>query len=341
MERSTLNRENETLLVFILLSLLSLYILFPFLDAIILGATVAALLRYYHGTINRRIDNHVLSSLIVLGGILGFILSTVYFMVNNVVEIVSTLNQLAGTAREGITNLSALFGLSPGLEQSILEAVDTLSTELTNWLIGTFTGAPSLLINLGIFLFTAVYLYRDGGRIMSQIKDTINSLPETESQIAENVLEETDKIFKGVFITQVVVAIIVGFISAVGFYIISFVADPISFIGVWSILIAIAALLPLFAAFMIYMPLGVYHMAIGEPLTGSLIVIFGIIVINILTEVFLRPYVGSKRLNEHPLLIFIGFIAGPLTLGAKGIVIGPIVLILAKRFFFNYSELVS
>jgi len=74
---------------------------------------------------------------------------------------------------------------------------------------------------------------------------------------------------------------------------------------------------------------------------GTLILVFGTIVLNILPEIFLRPFVGSRQMNEHPLIIFTGFIAGPLTLGIKGLVLGPVLLILSKEFLLNYSALVS
>jgi predicted PurR-regulated permease PerM len=92
---------------------------------------------------------------------------------------------------------------------------------------------------------------------------------------------------------------------------------------------------------MIYLPLGTYYLITGAPLKGSLIMLFGLVVLQIMPEVFLRPYIGSKRMNEHPLIIFTGFLAGPLSLGMKGIILGPLILILTKEFILNYTNLVS
>ncbi|PSH01785.1 MAG: hypothetical protein BRC27_00925 [Nanohaloarchaea archaeon SW_10_44_10] len=60
-----------------------------------------------------------------------------------------------------------------------------------------------------------------------------------------------------------------------------------------------------------------------------------------MSEIVIRPYIGSRQMDEHPLIIFTGFIAGPLTLGLKGLILGPLMLILSKEFLLNYSELVS
>ncbi|MFB6114757.1 MAG: AI-2E family transporter [Candidatus Nanohalobium sp.] len=113
-------------------------------------------------------------------------------------------------------------------------------------------------------------------------------------------------------------------------------------IPLWSILIALAALLPLIAGFMVYGPVSLYYMLVAsQPIKGGLILIYGIIFLQIMPEIFLRPYVGSKSLDEHPLIIFLGFIAGPLVLGLKGLILGPLILILTKEFLFNYTNLVS
>lgn len=79
----------------------------------------------------------------------------------------------------------------------------------------------------------------------------------------------------------------------------------------------------------------------GEPLQGGLILFFGFTVLQIMPEIFLRPYIGSRQMDEHPLIIFTGFLAGPLTLGLKGIILGPLILILTKEFITDYSRLVS
>lgn len=324
-----------------LLLLVSLYILFPFLDAIIIGIAAAYLLRVAHTILNSRINNDPLSTALITGGVVGAILSGFYFFLNNFILIISTLNQITGTIRESVIEFVEIFQLSPGFEQNVIGMVDTVSSYLTDWLITSFTSIPSVLIDVGIFLFTAIYLYRDGGKIKSQIDNTIESLPEAEGRLLNTLIEEIDSIFRGVFVTQFAVAFIIFLITAIGFYSISYVASPISFIPFWSLLIATAALLPIIAGFMVYAPLAAFYIVAGQPVTGSLIMIYGVLVINVLPEIFFRPYIGSKRLDEHPLLVFIGFIAGPLTLGVKGIVIGPIILILTKRFLLNYSELAS
>jgi predicted PurR-regulated permease PerM len=145
-----------------------------------------------------------------------------------------------------------------------------------------------------------------------------------------------------VFLTQVLVALILGGISAVGFYLIGVITTPIDLVPLWVLMIIVASLLPLVANFMFYMPLGLYYLFPGaEPIKGFLIILYGVVFLQIMPELALRPYIGSKSLDEHPLIIFLGFLAGPLVLGVKGLILGPLILILTKEFAFNYADLVS
>jgi predicted PurR-regulated permease PerM len=149
-------------------------------------------------------------------------------------------------------------------------------------------------------------------------------------------------IFHGVFLTQFIVSIILGALTIIGFYLIGLITSPIPLVPLWAFFVVLASLLPLVANFMFYAPLGLYYIFFTPYIfKGSLILLFGVTVLQIFPEIMLRPYVGSKRLDEHPLIVFLGFLAGPLVLGFKGLILGPVLLILTKEFAINYSNLVS
>lgn len=333
--------KREILGVAILLSLGSLLVLYPFLDAIIIAVAASYLLRFAHKALNKRLHNDLLSSIIIISGVLGFISLSAYFFINNFFSVLSAVNTITGSLQGGLTNIADFFQLPPEFQQNLISLVSSMSDRINGWLIGLFGKAPSVMIDLGIFLVTAIYFYKDGDRIDSKIGEIVDNLPENEEKIARSLIRSIDSIFRGVFVTQFLVAVIVGIVTALGFYAISLVTSPMPLIPLWAFFIGMAALLPLIAAFIFYAPIGIYYIITGDPLKGSLIITFGIIVLNILPELFIRPYIGSKQMDEHPLIIFTGFIAGPLTLGVKGLILGPLLLILTKEFILNYTDLVS
>lgn len=331
--------QRETVLVTLTLVLGSLVVLFPFLDAIIVAGVVSYLLKIGHDRINDYLDNELLSSGIVISSVLLGVAIMFYVFINNFFEILSQFNAFTGSLRQGVLNTVELLNLSEQFQRNLESFLTRFSDRLTSEMIAIFTSIPSLLIDLGIFLVTTLFLYKDREIIESQLKGLIKSVPQPERGIIVSLMHSIDDIFRGVFLTQLIVALILAIINAVGFVLIEYFTSNIPFIALWSLLIGLAALLPLFAGFMIYGPISMYFFMVGQPVKASLILVFGIVVINIMSELFLRPWVGSRQMDEHPLVIFLGFITGPLVLGVKGLILGPLMLILTKEFALNYSRM--
>ncbi|MFB6199238.1 MAG: AI-2E family transporter [Candidatus Nanohaloarchaea archaeon] len=343
MERKNLRFKREILGVSTLLALGSLAVIYPFLDAIILAVATSYFLRAGHKKINAYLKNDLLSSMIIISFIIGVVILGLFFFLNNFNDISQAATSLATDYQNQIEATINDLQISDSAKKDLKANINSFISgeRIQNYLRGILTSIPGIIIQLGIYLVTAIYLFRDGEKLKKQIYGLINGLPQNEEKIARSILTSIDSIFRGVFITQLTVAGILAVLTGVSFYAISLITSQIPFILVWSLLIGIAAIMPLFAAFMIYGPIGIYYLTVGNPIKGLLILSFGALVLNILPEIFLRPYVGSKQMNEHPLIIFLGFIAGPITLGLKGFIVGPILLILTKEFILNYSELVS
>lgn len=330
--------KRETLGVAILLFLASMYILYPFLDAVVIAIATSYILRFAHNRLNNKIQSNFLSTVIIISGVLTMISAGLYMFINGFDMIMTALGSFSGSFETIIKNLLEV--INP--PQRFREEINvTGMLDPQERLVRIAQGIPGLLVHVGIYTVTAIYLYRDGNRIERKIMEIIENLPSDERKISKSLVESMDYVFKGVFVTQFLVAAILGALAGLGLYLISMVTTPIPFIPLWAVLIGAAALLPLIANFMIYTPLGFYYLISAEPLKGSLILLFGVIVLQIMPEIFLRPYIGSKHMDEHPLIIFMGFLAGPLTMGLKGIVLGPLILILTKEFIRDYATLVS
>lgn len=339
MDSDELRSQREMVLVTLLLMLGSLVIIYPFLDAIVIAVVVSYMLRAAHIQLNNHIDNELISSTIIISSVIVGLTLFMYLFINNFFVILTQFNAFTGTLREGILNVVDFLNLSQEFQRNVESFINTISDRATSELISTFTSVPSLLIDVAIFLVTSLFLYKDREKLESQFRGLLRSIPDPERTIIKSLIHSIDNIFRGVFMTQFIVALILTIVTAIGFYAIEQMTSNIMFIPLWSILIGIAALVPLFAAFMVYGPIGAYYIMVGAPLKGSLILVFGTVVINILTEIFLRPYIGSRQMDEHPLVIFLGFLTGPLVLGAKGIILGPLLLILTKEFALNYAKM--
>jgi predicted PurR-regulated permease PerM len=338
MDSDELRSQREMILVTLLLFLGSLVILYPFLDALVIAIVASYMLRAAHKNLDSYVGNELLSSTIIMSSVVLGMSLVMYLFINNFFIILTEFNAFTGSLREGIINVVDFLNLSEQFQQNLESFINRISDRVTSELISTFTSIPSLFIDFAIFMVTALFLYKDREKLESQMKGLIASIPKPERRIVKSLIRSIDEIFRGVFMTQFIVALILAVVAGIGFKLIALLTSPIPFIPLWAILIGIAALLPLVAAFMFYGPIGVYYIMVGDPFKGMLIIVFGTVVINILTEIFLRPYIGSRQMDEHPLVIFLGFLTGPLVLGIKGIVIGPLLLILTKEFALNYAK---
>ncbi|MFB6174464.1 MAG: AI-2E family transporter [Candidatus Nanohalobium sp.] len=342
MDEGDLRTRRETLLVLVLLFLGSLIIIYPFLDSILFAVAISYLLSFAHTKLNERLENELLSSIIVIATVLGTFTIGIYFFINNAFYIRDQFQVFAGSLEKNIISFLKALQVPQIFIENVRNYLSNLSTVASELVIDVFFSLPAILIDIGIFLVTSIFLYRDRSKLKAELEGILKGLPEEEETIIRSLIQSIDSIFRGVFVTQTIVTVVMTMATAIGFYIISLLTTPMPLIPLWSLLVGLAALLPLIAGFMIYGPVGLYYLAIAqEPIKGSLILIYGIIFLQILPEIFLRPYIGSKSLNEHPLIVFIGFLAGPPVLGLKGLILGPLILILTKEFMFNYANLVS
>lgn len=333
--------KREVLGVAALLFLASLVIVYPFLDALLFAVATSYILRYLHGWINGKIHNNLISTGIIISGVLGIVSIGIYAFISNFSEILLAVNSAQGSLNSVALSFIDFLGLSSSFSQQILDFIDTLTVAVREEIIATFAEIPSVMVHLGVFSVTSIYLYKDGEKIEETIMDIVEGLPKEERRIAESLIDSTKYIFKGVFVTQFLVAISMGVLAWLGFYLIGLLTSPMPLAPVWAILIVFTALLPLVANIMVYAPVGTYYLISGAPVKGTLIIGFGVTVLQIMPEIFLRPYIGSWKMDEHPLVIFIGFLLGPLTLGLKGLILGPVILIMTKEFILDSSRLFS
>ena len=341
MSDESLRAKRETLLVAILLILASTAVLYPFLDAVLFAIATAYFLGFAHKKLTKYVKNEALANTVLISGLLAAVSGGLYFFIENVYNIVTSLNQFVIELEGKTVDVLESLDIPSYIISEVTAFFQQSSNFASDQIFGVLFSLPNLVINVAIFLVASIYLYKDRKKIQSRLDKIIEDLPSTEARIIRSLVDSMDAIFKGVFMTQIIVAAILGLITGIGFYIIGLLTSPIPLIPLWMAFVAVAAILPLVAAFMFYAPLGVYYIISAEPVKGSLILLFGLTFLQIMPEVLLRPWVGSKRLEEHPLIVFIGFLAGPLVLGVKGIILGPVILILTREFILGYTDLVS
>ncbi len=67
-------------------------------------------------------------------------------------------------------------------------------------------------------------------------------------------------------------------------------------------------------------------------------IVFGIIFLTLIPDLYIRPKLVARGSEIHPLLFIIGFFGGELIFGLKGVIIGPLILGLAQGIVTLYVK---
>ena len=85
------------------------------------------------------------------------------------------------------------------------------------------------------------------------------------------------------------------------------------------------AIIPVFGAFVIWMPAALFLASRGDWTQALILTFWGAVVVGLIDNLLYPILVGSE-MRLHTLPVFIAIVGGLFAFGAAGIVIGPIVL---------------
>ncbi len=97
---------------------------------------------------------------------------------------------------------------------------------------------------------------------------------------------------------------------------------------VWGVAIAVCSLIPAVGASIVWAPVALFWLLSGDLVRGVGLIVIGAGVIGLVDNV-LRPVLLSGRTSVSGLVVFIGLLGGVSAFGFVGLVLGPIVLVIA------------
>jgi predicted PurR-regulated permease PerM len=163
------------------------------------------------------------------------------------------------------------------------------------------------------------FFLRDGRAFADLIR---RLLPFAENESDRLVAETSDLVVASVG-AGLTVAAVQGLVGGIVFWILGLPAP-----AVWGAAIAICALLPVVGSTIVWVPVVVWLFLSGDVTRAlALLLISGLILSSI--DNVLRPWILSGRSTASGLVIFIGLLGGVSAFGFVGLVLGPIVLVIA------------
>ena len=197
----------------------------------------------------------------------------------------------------------------------------TLSTKVLNTTVNTFTVITSMYFIL-YFMFVKARLFE---RIVAK------AMPFKR----KNIQLLGDKFIKLVMANAIgipVVALGQGVVALIGYWIFGCPSPMLLFA-----LTAVASMLPVVGAAIVYVPVGIFMIAEGQTGPGVGILIYGLVIVG-LTDNLLR-FTLLKRLEDiHPLVTVFGIILGMNIFGFMGLIFGPILMSITVMLIQVYRD---
>ncbi len=185
-----------------------------------------------------------------------------------------------------------------------------------------------------VFFVSTFYFVYEG----PQFKRFVDTHITKRTLFLKELLYSFNKICYSLFVSHLFTSIIVTVIGMVGFWII--IRPTLFTIGIIGVLLFIVAFLPLIGPWLIYMPLGLWQLLLvpGGYTKGLAIIVFGIIFLTLIPDLYIRPKLVERGSEIHPLFFIIGFFGGAAVFGIMGVILGPLILGLAQGIVMLYAK---
>ena len=308
-------------IVLLLAFLLLLRAVSPLFDGIILGVVFA----YVARPIKRK--------LAVLGGVLSSAIATlciiipiVLIVILGISEAIRQLIWLSSNQEEILSKTLGLLGsdLVPAditnmIYQRLPEILDYVTPILHSIIsIETTINMGILLLNVFVLIVVAYYLLADGSKIVTAI---LKLVPLGKEDVALQYIREVDDIIAGIYVGNFFVALLIGLLSVPFLF-----AFKVPMVALIASLVFLAALVPLLAKWMIWVPISIYLFYTSGIYPAIAFFILVLIFIDVAPEFFIRPKLIGLTSKIHPLLLLLAFIGGGITGGIAGFFGAPVLV---------------
>jgi predicted PurR-regulated permease PerM len=324
-----------------LLTVLTVYMIRPYLVTIGLAAVFAVILAPLQSRFKRyKLNNTLAAMATVVVGVVVFAIVLIAVGVQLFREaenIYLTLSQpgTVTSAQSAITSIGhSLSGTIPGADtyfSSVANNVGTYARRGLSWVLGYaatfFSGTLTFLLELFIFIMTLYYLLKEGRRIERAIAQYSPLTEEETTALISRMKATIASVVRG----SLLVAVTQGALTGLGFLIFG-ISNPI----LWGTVAIIAALIPSVGTGFVFVPAVLYLLYQGHTGMAIGLGIYGAFGVGMVDNV-LRPILMSGRASIHPLLILLSVIGGLSFFGFAGLFLGPLVVSLLLGILSLYA----
>ncbi len=318
---------------FLIVLYFSYLIIKPYVLAIVVSFILAYFLYPIHKVIKKYVKHSAISVIVLM--IFSFVIlaGMTYFTANPLIdESVKLYQNVREINIESVAKpLNEFFGNNVDVNAHLKNAMGSILGFVVEQLSDFAFRLPQYILIIFVTLFILYYLLKDEQEIAEAIK---RSLPFRQKE-KTILFDRIQSVFKATVYGTVLTALAQGLLGTIGLFI--FGAPSPFFFGA---MITLASTLPYFGASLIWFPLGVYMISIGQVYAGIGFMIYGLLIISTVDNL-IRPYIISRKTQLHPVISLLGVLGGVTLFGFVGVIIGPLILALCitvAEFYVNDYE---
>jgi predicted PurR-regulated permease PerM len=202
---------------------------------------------------------------------------------------------------------------------AVLQRLEQASGQIGQFLVAllqkTAGGLARTLLLVFVALYSLFYFYLDGDRFIEWLKRAVPLQPQHSDAILHSFFATSKATLK----TVGIIGLMQGVLGGLAFWVCGI---PAPFF--WTMLMAMASVIPAVGAHIILIPAAVLLLLLGKIGFGIGLLLWSQLVIAN-EDTVLRPYLVKRDVHLHPLLIFLGTLGGIAAFGVLGVVLGPVI----------------
>jgi len=324
--------ENVLLVVFVILGAIMIS---PFYMPVLLAAITAYVMFPLVNTLRKFFKSYHFALVVSITMIAIPFVMLIAYSINDITPLVHEITGLSreiNTILEPAEEFLSHYGLSK-FAVNIQAGVTSLSEYMKSQMLSFVFTIPMLILHITIYFFSTYYFLKDGNGAIKFFKRYINTLEYREKRMIQSIMTGLKNSFDILFLSYITISVIVTISAWIGFNLIG-----IPYSAALALLAGIFGFLPILGIWIVYTGIGIYMFLQGDVTSALLVIGFGAVFLNIIPDLFIRPFLGSRAGKVHPMTIVIGFFSGPLVFGVSGFLIGPIVLVIAETVLISYMK---
>lgn len=328
MEKDFKEYITPPVMLVVLLLAISLIFVFPVLNMIILGAILAYGIRPIARIIQSKLKFESISIILAMIAVLVPLILLIAYIVSVVSGVLTDF--LASNPNFDInavlTQASVYVPqLSP---DNISTTIGDIAKYVANYLVGKIGSIANISLDLFILICSVFYFVKDGDKCYNFIKSFV---PDDHIEFFDKTIESVENVLKSIFYGHFLTSVIIGIFGAIGYTLLGYPYGI--FLGV---ITGILQLIPIFGPWPIYWALAINDAFNGNYPRVAVVLLFGFFLSWV--DMYIRPAISSHHADIHPLILLVGFLAGPLVYGIVGFIVGPLILGITYVVLDNFRK---